>query len=411
MSEHMRSTALTNALAIDGGQPLCAVPFPAWPSFEPDEIEAAAAVLRSGLVNYKTGEQGQLFENEFAEFAGCKYGVAVANGTVALELALCGLGIGAGDEVIVPSRTFIASASCVVMRGAVPVIADVDAVSQTITADTIRALLSSRTRAIIAVHLAGWPCEMDSIRELARDSGVKLIEDCAQAHGATYKGHSVGSLGDVAAFSFCQDKIMTTGGEGGMVTTNDSAVWKRAKTFRDHGTNDTTDSKSGHGRGFRWVHDSFGTNWRLTEMQSAIGRAQLRKLGNWVEIRRRNAAVLTERLSNCPGLRVTRTPAYVGHSYYKYYAFVRPECLKADESRDRIMAAINAEGIPCFNGICSEIYQEKAFPQKWRPAQPCKVAQDLGETSLMFLVHPTLTEQYMDQTCEAVEKVMNAAVR
>jgi dTDP-4-amino-4,6-dideoxygalactose transaminase len=405
------SVGLTNALAIDGGQPVCAVPFPAWPSFAEDEIEAAAAVLRSGRVNYKTGEQGRLFEKEFAELTGCKYGVAVANGTVALELALYALGIGAGDEVIVPSRTFIATASAVVMRGAVPVIADVDAVSQTISAETIRPLLSTRTRAIIAVHLAGWPCEMDSIRELRWGRGIKLIEDCAQAHGATYKGRAVGSLGDVAAFSFCQDKIMTTGGEGGMLTTNDCGVWERAKAFRDHGTSDVADSKDGKSDGFRWVHDSFGTNWRMTEMQSAIGWAQLRKLGDWVEIRRRNAAVLMTRLSNCPGLRVTIPPAEIGHSYYKYYAFVRPECLKVGESRDRIMAAINAEGVPCFSGICSEIYREKAFPQEWRPLKRWKVAQELGETSLIFLVHPTLTEQHMRQTCEAVEKVMNAAVR
>ena len=407
----MSSAALANALAIEGGQRVCAVPFPAWPSFAADEIEVAAAVLRSGRVNYRTGEQGRVFEKEFAEFTGCKYGVAVANGTVALELALYALGIGAGDEVIMPSRTFIASASCVVIRGAVPVAADVEAVSQAVTAGTIRPLLTPRTKAIIAVHLAGWACDMDAIRELTHGRGIKLIEDCAQAHGATYKGRPVGSLGDVGAFSFCQDKIMTTGGEGGMLTTNDRDVWERARAFRDHGKNETADSKNGDMGGFRWVHDSFGTNWRLTEMQSAIGRAQLRKLADWVEVRRRNAAILTERLSDCPGLRLTIPPAEIGHSYYKYYAFVRPECLKAGESRDRIMAKINREGVPCFGGICSEIYREKAFPPEWRPAQRWKVAQELGETSLMFLVHPTLTEEHMQQTCDAVEKVMNAAVR
>lgn len=407
----MSPAAFAKALAIEGGQPACAVRFPGWPSFTADEIEAAAAVLRSGRVNYKTGQQGRLFEKEFAEFTGCKYGVAVANGTVALELALYALGIGAGDEVIVPSRTFIASASCVVMRGAVPVIADVDAVSQTISAETIRPLLSARTKAIIAVHLAGWACDMESIRELTRGRGIKLIEDCAQAHGATYKGRPAGSLGDAAAFSFCQDKIMTTGGEGGMLTTNDQAVWERARTFRDHGTNSALDSKDQNSRGFRWVHDAFGTNWRLTEMQSAIGRVQLRKLPDWVEIRRRNAAVLTGRLSACPGLRVSTPPVEIGHSYYKYYAFVRPERLKAGESRDRIMAAIDAQGIPCFSGICGEIYREKAFPQEWRPAQRWRVAQELGETSMMLLVHPTLTEQHMQETCDAIEKVMSAAVR
>ncbi len=340
-----------------------------------------------------------------------EHGVAVANGTVALELALHALGIGAGDEVVVPSRTFIASASSVVIRGAIPIIADVDATSQNITADTIRPLLTSRTKAIIAVHLAGWPCDMDSILGLARERGIKVIEDCAQAHAATYKGRPVGSFGDVAAFSFCQDKIMTTGGEGGMLTTNDDAAWERAKSFRDHGTTCDTARKDQNSAGFRWVHDSFGTNWRLTEMQSAIGRAQLRKLPQWAALRRRNAAILTERLSNCPALRVTAPPEEIGHSYYKYYAFVRPERLRAGQDRDKIMAAINAEGIPCFSGICSEIYLEKAFPKELRPQLYRKVARELGKTSLMLLVHPTLSEQNMLDTCQAVETVMNAAAK
>jgi dTDP-4-amino-4,6-dideoxygalactose transaminase len=398
-------------LAIAVGENTLSRPFTPWPSFEPDEIEAVASVLRSGRINYRTGEEGRLFEKEFATFAGCRHGVAVANGTVALELALYALGIGAGDEVVVPSRTFIASASSVVMRGAIPIIADVDATSQNITTDTIRPLLTSRTKAIIAVHLAGWPCDMDSILGLARERGIKVIEDCAQAHAATYKGRPVGSLGDAAAFSFCQDKIMTTGGEGGMLTTNDDAMWEYAKSFRDHGTTCDAARKDQNSPGFRWVHDSFGTNWRLTEMQSAIGRVQLRKLPQWAALRRRNAAILANRLADCPALRVTVPPQEIGHSYYKYYVFVRPERLRAGQDRDQIMAAINAEGIPCFGGICSEIYLEKAFPKELRPRQRRKVAQELGETSLMLLVHPTLSERDMLNTCQAVEKVMNAAAK
>ena len=304
-SRTMTPNTIMNELAIEGGKPSREFPFAPWPSFEPDEIEAVASVLKSAKINYWTGEEGRLFEKEFAAFAGCKHGIAVANGTVALELALHALGIGPGDEVIVPSRTFIASASCVVMRGAIPVIADVDATSQDLTADTIRPLLTSRTKAIIAVHLAGWPCDMDSILELARDHGIKVIEDCAQAHAATYKGRPIGSLGDAAAFSFCQDKIMTTGGEGGMLTTNDDSVWKRAWSFRDHGTSYEAVYHDEDSPGFRWVHESFGTNWRLTEMQSAIGRVLLRKLPHWAAIRRRNASILTRGFSSCPALRVT----------------------------------------------------------------------------------------------------------
>ena len=397
-------------LALETGRGR-ALPFPPWPAFEPDEIEAVTSVLRSGRINYRTGEEGRLFEKEFAAFAGCRHAVAVANGTVALELALHSLGIGAGDEVVVPSRTFIASASSVVMRGAIPIFADVDATSQNVTADTIRPLLTSRTRAIITVHLAGWPCDMDTILGLARERDIKVIEDCAQAHAATYKGRPVGSFGDAAAFSFCQDKIMTTGGEGGMLTTNEDSAWERAKSFRDHGTTCDTARKDQNSPGFRWVHDSFGTNWRLTEMQSAIGRAQLRKLPHWAALRRRNAAILTKRLSDCPALRVTAPPEEIGHSYYKYYAFVRPERLRAGQDRDKIMAAINAEGIPCFSGICSEIYLEKAFPKELRPQRRRKIACELGKTSLMLLVHPTLSNQNMLDTCQTVEKVMNAAAK
>src|SRR6516162_3730345 len=399
-------------LAIDGGRPTVEEALPQWPQFTADEIEAASAVLASGKVNYWTGHEGRNFEREFATFVGTKYAIALANGTVALELALYALGVGVGDEVIVPSRTFIASASCAVMRGAVPMIADVEATSGNLTAATIRPLLSPKTKAIIAVHLVGWPCDMDAILALARERGIKVIEDCAQAHGATYKGRPVGSLGDAAAFSFCQDKIMTTGGEGGMLTINDQTAWERAVSFRDHGArHEELRSQRESREGFQWVHDSFGTNWRLTEMQSAIGRAQLRKLPEWVAARRRNAAILRERLEGCPGLRVTAPPDEIGHAYYKYYVFVQREDLRAGYDRDRILAAINAEGVPCFSGICSEIYLEKAFAREWRPQTRLAVARELGETSLMFQVHPTLSEQDMQDTCDAVEKVMSVAVR
>jgi dTDP-4-amino-4,6-dideoxygalactose transaminase len=398
-------------LAVEGGRPVRTSPFAPWPRFEEDEIEAACRILSSGKVNYWTGEEGRQFESEFAAQSGCKYGVAVANGTVALELALYALGISLGDEVIVPSRTFIASASCAVMRGAKPVLADVDRDSQNLTADTVRPLITSRTKAIIAVHLAGWPCDMDSILALARERGLNVIEDCAQCHGAAYNNRPVGSLGDVAAFSFCQDKIMTTGGEGGMLTTNDKTIWRRAWSFKDHGKNYDRVYNDKHPAGFRWLHESFGTNWRLTEMQSAIGRLLLRKLPRFVEARRRNAAILTERFATIPGLRVAVPPPAISHSYYKYYVFVRPESLRDGWKRDRVIAAINAEGIPCFSGSCSEIYLEKAFGVEMRPPKRLRVARELGETSLMFLVHPTLSEKDMLDACSAVEKVFDLATQ
>lgn len=406
----MKSANLIEELAINGGEPILTTCFNPWPHFDAEEIEAATAVLRSGKVNYWTGIEGREFEKEFAAVTGCKHAVAVANGTVALELALYALGIGPGDQVIVPSRTFIASASCAVMRGAIPVIADVDAESQNLTADTVRPLLSPRTKAIVAVHLAGWPCDMDPILELARERGLKVIEDCAQAHGAIYKGRPVGCLGDVATFSFCQDKIMTTGGEGGMLTTNDETIWKRSWSFKDHGKSYDAVQNHQNSTGFRWLHESFGTNWRLTEMQSAIGRVLLQRLPSFVETRRKNAAILTQFFSKLPGLRVAVPAPGIHHSYYKYYAFVRPENLRDGWNRDRIMAAISAEGIPCFSGSCSEIYLEKAFPPEMRPAKRLDIARELGETSLMFLVHPTLGEREMRDTCRAVKKIFEVAV-
>lgn len=402
---------LRSSIAIDDDTPLRCRPFAPWPHFQQEEMEAAAAVLRSGKVNYWTGEEGRLFEQEFAAFTGTRYAVALANGTAALELALYALGIGPGDEVIVPSRTFIASASCAVMRGAVPVCVDVHRESQTVTAETIRPALSHRTKAIIAVHLAGWPCDMDSILSLARPLGIKVIEDCAQALGATYKDRPVGSLGDVAAFSFCQDKILTTGGEGGMITTNDEEVWNRAWSFKDHGKSHQGTDQSQHPAEFRWLHDSFGTNWRLTEMQSAMGRVLLRKLSQMASKRRALANILTKAFSQNPLLRITRPPEEIGHAYYKYYAFVRPERLACGWDRDRVMAAVSAGGIPCFSGSCSEVYLEKAFPDYMRPRERLKVARELAETSLMFLVHPTLTSENMQDTYSAVEKVTRAAAK
>jgi hypothetical protein len=399
-------------LAIYGGEPVRTTPFSPWPFFEADEIAAATEPLSSGKVNYWTGQEGREFEKEYAAFTGCLHAITLANGTVALELALYAMGIGPGDEVITTSRTFMASGSCVVMRGATPVMADVDPVSQNVSAETIRPLITSKTRAIIAVHLAGWPCDMDEILALANEFGLQVIEDCAQAHGASYKGRPVGSMGDAAAFSFCQDKILTTGGEGGMLVTSNTALWEKAWAFKDHGKSFDAVYNRDHPPGFRWLHESFGTNWRMTEMQAAIGRVQLRKLSEWISLRRRNAALLDEAFSGIPSLRVTLPPTEVGHAYYKYYVFVRSEQLKEGWSRDKIMNAITAEGIPCFSGSCSEIYRERAFVDAGlAPAKRLPTARELGETSLMFLVHPTLSEQDMNDTCRAVEKVFKQASR
>lgn len=381
-----------------------------WPIFAEDEIEAAVSVLKTGRVNYWTGNEVKQFEDEFAAYTGCGHALAVANGTLALELALRALEIGPGDEVIVPSRTFIATASAVVALGATPIVADVERDSQNISAATILPVLSSRTRGVIVVHLAGWPCDMAPIVALAESHELHVIEDCAQAHGACYQGRPVGSSAHIAAFSFCQDKIMTTAGEGGMITCNDKTLWERAWSYKDHGKNYQAVTATPTTTGFRWVHDSFGSNWRLTEFQAAIGRAQLRKLDDWVEHRRRNAAVLRDGLSRAPALRVPDPPSDLLHSYYKFYAYVEPEALRSDWNRDRVMQVINEEGVACFSGVCAEIYREKAFRTAGLgPAQRLPNAMFGGETSLMFQVDPTLGSADMEAVARVVCQVMESA--
>ena len=398
-------------LALEGGTPVREQPFAPWPVFAEDEIEAVAAVLRSGRVNYWTGEQSQEFEREFAQFVGVKYAVALANGTAALELALHALGIGPGDEVVVPCKTFIASASCVVRLGATPVVADIDPESQNITATSVEKVLTPRTKAIIAVHLAGLPCEMDEILALAKERGLFVVEDCAQCVGARYKGRPTGSMGDIGAFSFCQDKIITTGGEGGMLVTDSRELWENAWSYKDHGKSYAAVFEREHQPGFRWLHESFGTNWRITEMQSAIGRLQLKKLPQWLAVRRRNAGFLSQGLAAVPGLRLALPPAHSEHAYYKYYAFIHPEMLRPEWNMERILDALAAEGIPGGVGACSEIYLEKAFVNAgFGPKQRLPMARRLADSSLMFMLHPGLIEQDMRDACTALAKVMRAAI-
>ena len=382
--------------------------FEPWPSFTSAEADAVSKVLLSNKVNYWTGQECREFEKEFAAFAQTQYAVAVANGTVALDLALKALGIGTGDDVIVTSRTFLASASSIVTAGANPVFADVELDSQNISRRTIEAVLTPKTKAIICVHLAGWMCDMDPIMQLAEEKGIWVIEDCAQAHGAFYKGQSAGSIGHIGAWSFCQDKIMTTGGEGGMVTTNDENLWKKMWSYKDHGKNFDSIYNKQHPPGFRWLHDSFGTNWRMMEMQAVIGRLQLQKMPEWTQVRNAHMRRVLASFENNPYFTVAMPPANYVHAAYKAYVQVNTAQLPEGWSRDRIMAEINALGVPCFSGSCSEVYLEKAFDgTPWRPAQSLPHAKQLGATSLMFLVHPTLSEHSLQKTVDSIQQVIS----
>ncbi|MCG3859936.1 DegT/DnrJ/EryC1/StrS aminotransferase family protein [Psychrobacter sp. Ps2] len=394
-------------------------PFSPWPKFTQHEADAVSRVLLSNKVNYWTGEECRQFEREFADWTGSKYAIALGNGTLALDVTLQALDIGAGDEVIVTPRTFIASISSIVNAGATPIFADVDEATGNITAETITAVLSDKTKGIVCVHLAGWPCDMDSIMALADEHDLYVIEDCAQAHGARYKGRSVGSIGHIGAWSFCQDKIMTTGGEGGMVTTDSELLWRKMWAYKDHGKSYAAVYETEQSPGYNWLHESFGTNWRMTEMQGVLGRIQLEKMSEWTAKRTTNAQAILEACSKweskgylcVPRLEHFEQFSNTNHAYYKLYVYVQSDNLPDGWTRDRIIEAINNQGVPCFSGSASEVYLEKAFDNTGlRPSIRLPMAKKLGESSLMFLVHPTLTAAEIELTMRAIDSVFGSMV-
>ena len=381
--------------------------FEPWPSFTQEEADAVSRVILSNKVNYWTGTECREFEKEFAADTQTKYAVALMNGTVALDVALKALNIGAGDDVIVTSRTFLASASAIVTAGANPIFADVELDSQNISRRTIEAVLTPNTKAIICVHLAGWMCDMDPIMALAKEKGLYVIEDCAQAHGAMYKGKPAGSVGHIGAWSFCQDKIMTTGGEGGMVTTNDERLWKKMWSYKDHGKDFDSVYNKQHPPGFRWLHDSFGTNWRMLEVQAVIGRIQLKRMADWTAQRNKNMQFVLDSFADTPFFTVHKPSEDYVHAAYKCYVQVNLQALPEGWTRDRIMQVINDQQVPCYSGSCSEVYLEKAFDNTpWRPKVRLKNAVNLGESSLMFLVHPTLSENSLERCRQAIKHVI-----
>ena len=391
--------------------------FSPWPSFTNEEIESVKDVLSSNRVNYWTGDQCRKFEKEFAVWSNSKYAVSLANGTLALDIAFKALDLGKGDEVIVTSRSYIASVTSIINSNATPKFVDIDSSSQNKSPENIKAAITDRTKAIVCVHLAGWPCDMDEIMKIANSHNLFVIEDCAQAHGAKYKGISVGSIGDIGCWSFCQDKIMTTGGEGGMVTTNSKSLWLKMWEYKDHGKSYEAVYEKEHPEGFRWLHESFGTNWRMTEMQGAIGRVQLKHMSEWTQLRNRNASILTnafKKFTDKNGL--LRIPQLKSdnkcvHAYYKYYVFVERKSFKDEWDRDRVISEINSLGVPCFHGSCSEIYLEKAFENtNFRPKKRLTVAKELGETSVVFLVHPTLSIEEMSEMAKKAISVFNRAI-
>jgi dTDP-4-amino-4,6-dideoxygalactose transaminase len=382
-----------------------------WPTYADDEIDAVVAVLRSGKVNQWTGPDVFAFEDAMSSRFGLGKGIALSNGSVALELALRALRIGPGDEVIVSPRSFVASAFCAMLVGATPVFADVDPDSGNITPESVARVATDRTRAVIPVHLAGWPADIPGIASVLSGRDIAIIEDCAQAHGAEIDGRSVGSFGHVAAFSFCQDKIISTGGEGGFTSFRDEMLWDWAWSFKDHGKNHRKVQEPGAPGQFRWLHDQVGTNWRLTGPQAAIGLKQLEKLDEWREARTRNAAVWLDALGGIPRLRAPLPGGNsVRHAFYKLYFYIEGGSdEEAAEKRAAILERSAAAGLRVFSGSCSEMYLEEAFAALPRP--DCPVAHSLGERSLMVEVHPTLRQDLLQLRAEQLAEICREVLR
>lgn len=355
---------MTEKLAIDGGKKTLEGPIPPWPCLDEAAIKGVEAVLRSGKVNYWTGPKGMDFEKRFAAWQGSKFAISTTNGTSALHTALAALGIGPGDEVIVPSYTFIASSFSILQAGAVPRFCDVNRDDHCLNVASAEKLINERTKAIMVVHLYGNVADMEPIIALARKHKLFVIEDNAEAFGGEYKGKKTGTLADIAACSFCQNKTFTTGGEGGMVTTDNEDLAWRCRSFRDHGYNVRDRLRLLEmEQKLSYIHDMLGWNYRMTEMQSAIGLAELDRMDNWnMPRRRRNAAILLEELSGIP--QILHLPVDTAERKNGWYVF--PITLDIDIMScnvDQFLEALGAEGAPCWKVFWPQCHSEKAFQE------------------------------------------------
>tara|TARA_B100001109_G_C18852983_1_gene470251 strand:+ start:171 stop:1328 length:1158 start_codon:yes stop_codon:yes gene_type:complete len=383
-----------------------------WPNYSKQEANKVKEILLSNKVNYWTGQECKKFEEEFAKWSDCKFAISLSNGSVALELALKSLDLKPSDEVIVTPRSFIASVTCVLNAGAKPIFSDIDFQSGNLNAELISEKITSNTKAIICVHIGGIPCDMDPIMKLAKKNNLIVIEDASQAHGAKYNGKSVGSIGDIGTWSFCQDKIITTGGEGGMITTNNKNIWKKIWSMKDHGKNYDLVSKKPNKPGFRWLHSNLGSNFRMTEMQAAIGRIQLTKMTKWTNQRLRNAKILLKELNEFQDiLSIPITPENSVNAYYRLYAFLKIEKLKKGWNREKLIEELNKKGTQCFTGSCSEIYLEKIF--KKHPSKPKKRlnnSKKIGDSSICFLVDPGIKNKEIKKDAANIKNVLRNLV-
>ena len=417
-------------LAIDGGKPVNAKPFPMWPSFSPQTIQRALEPLKTGKVNYWTGQQGVKFEQAWANWNGAKFGISTSNGTSALHVAVASLGIGPGDEVICPSYSFIASSFCVLQAGALPVFADVDAKSHTLDPKDIEDKITRKTKAIIVVHLYGVVADLGPILRIAKKHKLFVIEDCAQCFGGIYKGKKTGTVGDVGCFSFCQSKHFTTGGEGGaVITDNEDLAWE-CRSFRDHGYDIKErlrllelEAK------LMYIHRRVGFNYRMTEIQSAIGLSELERFDSWnLANRRRNGRFLGEALKDHPAVMYPPLDTQDRQNAYWWAPFV----LDAEKLRvpvKQFVKAMEKEGVPVYGVQWPEMYKEEAYVKqngfgalKYPFRDPnarkidykkvkCETAIWLSGRTMSFFTHPVYDLKHMQLYVDAFAKVADAYMK
>jgi len=389
---------MSDKFAIDGGPKTRREPFPRWPLLGPEDIAAVAEVLDSGKLTQLSGRSVGDFERAFAKWHGSEHCVATSSGTTAIHAALIALGVAPGDEVIVPAHTFIASATPVLHQGATPVFADVDERTFCISPDSVRERITERTKAIIAVHLNGHPTDLDALIEIARPRGIAIIEDAAQAHGATYKGRKAGTIGEAGCFSFWEDKIITTGGEGGAILTADASLAERIRRIRHHGEGPIEGERA-------YYHLELGYNYRMTSMQAATGLVQLRKLDEYLIARRRNSAHLSERLGEIPQVEPPFVADYAVHSYYKYVCRLRRD---SGINIARFVSAVAAEGLPISRRYPTPLPQQPVFRDAGLAGAACPVADRVSSELFTLLVHPTASVADMDDYVTAIAKVSRA---
>ena len=412
---------------VMNGEGIAELGFPMWPAFAPETLEDVLEPIRTGKVNYWTGKKGMEFEEKWAEYIGAKMAISCTNGTAALHIAIASLGIGPGDEVIVPSYSFIASSFSVVQAGAIPVFCDVTD-DHTIDPAKIEELITPKTKGIIVVHLYGVVADMGPILEIAKKHNLKVIEDCAQCFGGEYKGIKAGMIGDVGCFSFCQSKHFTTGGEGGMVVTNDEDLGWECRSFRDHGYDvKTRMNMLALEEKLPYIHTRVGFNYRMTEIQSVIGINELKRFENWNLARRfKYAKMYDEAFAGLEG--IAKLPVNTEERKCSYWWYpINLDIDKLDCNAAQFVKALMAKNIPCYGIQWPEAYEEKAYrehngfgsakfpfesseytnPESVKYDQVlCPNAKRLRDVTFSVFLHPSWEEEHINAVIAGVKATL-----